>query len=130
MPPGNDEWMGTVEAAGYLGIVLRTLYRVIDRDQIPAYKFGRVIRLRRADVDAYVERHRVKPGDLAHLYPDGKVEEAKPAKKAAAKKSGKEEFSQEGPEEAAEALREAVENSRVPDNRRLPWRTEKNRCRP
>lgn len=62
--------MGTPEAAEYLGVVLRTLYRLIDRGEVPAYKVGRVIRVRQADLDAFLEANRVKPGDLRHLYPD------------------------------------------------------------
>ncbi|MGI8793646.1 MAG: helix-turn-helix domain-containing protein [Acidimicrobiales bacterium] len=63
-------WMGTPEAAEYLGVVLRTLYRLIDKDEIPAFKVGRVIRVKQADLDAFLETNRVKPGDLKHLYPD------------------------------------------------------------
>jgi excisionase family DNA binding protein len=62
-------WMGTKDAASYLGITLRTLYRVIDEGQLPAYRFGRVIRVKRADVDGFVDSARIKPGELAHLYP-------------------------------------------------------------
>jgi excisionase family DNA binding protein len=62
--------MGTPEAAEYLGVTLRTLYRFIDAGQLPAYKMGRVIRVKTADVEAFVERNRVQPGTLSHLYPD------------------------------------------------------------
>ncbi len=65
------KWLSTREAAGELGITTRTLYRLIDSDQIPAYKFGRVIRLKAEEVDAFIERSRIEPGDLEHLYADG-----------------------------------------------------------
>ena len=39
--------MGAPEAAEYLGVQLRTLYKFIDESLIPAYKLGRVIRLKR-----------------------------------------------------------------------------------
>ncbi len=61
-------WLGTREAARQLGITTRTLYRLIDGGDLPAYKFGRVIRLKQAEVDAFVERARITPGDLEHLY--------------------------------------------------------------
>ena len=57
-------------AADRLGITNRTLYRFIDEGQIAAYKFGRVIRLQRTDVDAFIEASRVQPGTMRHLYPD------------------------------------------------------------
>jgi len=61
--------MGTPDAVSYLGVQLRTLYRLIDEGQLPAYKFGRLIRLKREDVEAFVERARIQPGELGHLYP-------------------------------------------------------------
>jgi excisionase family DNA binding protein len=62
-------WLGTKEAAGRLGVTLRSLYRFIDEGDLTAYKFGRVIRLKQADVDRYVESCRIQPGQLEHLYP-------------------------------------------------------------
>lgn len=63
-------WLSTNEASRELGITLRTLYRMIDDGSLPAYKFGRVIRLKTADVTAFVEKSRIKPGTLDHLYPE------------------------------------------------------------
>jgi excisionase family DNA binding protein len=51
-------------------VTLRTLYRFIDEGQLPAYKMGRVIRLQARDVDDFIERARIVPGTLEHLYPD------------------------------------------------------------
>jgi excisionase family DNA binding protein len=61
--------MSTGEVARYLGVNTRTLYRMIDEGELPAYKFGRVIRLQEGDVLAFVERARIAPGSLEHLYP-------------------------------------------------------------
>jgi len=65
-------WLSTKEASARLGITLRTLYRLIDEGQVPAYKFGRVIRLKEDEVDAFIESARVVPGNLTHLYPEPK----------------------------------------------------------
>ncbi len=64
-------WLSTKKAAARLGVTPRTLYRFIDEGQIPAYRMGRVIRLREAEVDAYLESCRIEPGTLDHLYPEG-----------------------------------------------------------
>lgn len=69
-------WMGTREACERLGVTLRTLYRFIDEGQLPAYKMGRVIRLQASDVDKFIERMRIAPGSLEHLYPEPKGHEA------------------------------------------------------
>jgi excisionase family DNA binding protein len=63
-------WLGTTEAAERLGVVPRTLYRMIDEGQIAAFKFGRVIRLKESDLDEFIESTRVQPGSLSHLYPE------------------------------------------------------------
>lgn len=63
-------WLSTREAARQLGITTRTLYRLIDGGQIPAYKFGRVIRLQESEVAAFIQSARIEPGALEHLYAD------------------------------------------------------------
>lgn len=67
-------WLSTREASERLGVTLRTLYRFIDEGQLAAYKFGRVIRLKDVDVDAFIESSRIEPGALEHLYPESKAE--------------------------------------------------------
>ena len=69
MKSTGEAWMGTAEAAEHLGVTLRTLYRLIDTGQVPAYKLGRVIRLRRDEVEEFIGSSRISPGQLAHLYP-------------------------------------------------------------
>ncbi len=63
-------WLSTADAATRLGITPRTLYRFIDEGQIPAYRFGRVIRLKLDEVDTFIEQCRIEPGSLEHLYPE------------------------------------------------------------
>ena len=63
-------WLSTAEAAARLGITPRTLYRFIDEGQLPAYRFGRVIRLKETEVDAFIDACRIAPGTLEHLYPE------------------------------------------------------------
>jgi excisionase family DNA binding protein len=65
-------WMSTKESAEHLGVTLRSLYRFIDEGALAAYKFGRVIRLKAEDVDAFIEQCRIAPGSLEHLYPEVK----------------------------------------------------------
>jgi len=66
------KWLGTPEACARLGVTLRTLYRFIDEGQLPAYKMGRVIRLQAHEVDAFIDRARIVPGTLEHLYPESR----------------------------------------------------------
>ncbi len=67
----SDEivWLSTAKAAARLGITPRTLYRLVDEGQLPAYKMGRVIRLKQHEVDAFIDSSRIEPGTLEHLYP-------------------------------------------------------------
>ena len=43
--------------------------------RFPPFKIGRVIRLRKEDVDAFLEARRIQPGELSHLYPPGTGQE-------------------------------------------------------
>ncbi len=65
----QGQWLSTRDASARLGVTLRSLYRFIDAGQLAAYKFGRVIRLKEADVDRFIEACRIAPGDLEHLVP-------------------------------------------------------------
>ena len=65
-----DLWLSSKEAAEQIGITSRTLYRFIDEGRLPAYRLGRVIRLKTSDVDSFIDASRVQPGSLKHLYPD------------------------------------------------------------
>ena len=69
----DPRWLSTAEAARILGVTPRTLYRFIDNGELPAYRFGRVIRLRDTEVEAFIEACRIAPGTLEHLYPDRPV---------------------------------------------------------
>jgi excisionase family DNA binding protein len=64
------QWLSTAEAAKRLGITPRTLYRFIDQGDIPAYRFGRVIRLKGDEVESFIDSCRIEPGTLDHLYPE------------------------------------------------------------
>lgn len=66
----ETRWLSTKDAAERLGITSRTLYRLIDEGQIDAYQMGRVLRIMEKDVELFLEGARVKPGTLAHLYPE------------------------------------------------------------
>lgn len=68
-------WLSTEKAARRLGITARTLYRFIDEGQLPGYRFGRVIRLKQSDVDAFIDECRIQPGSLEHLYPEPVADE-------------------------------------------------------
>lgn len=70
MGSSDITWLSTADAAQRLGITPRTLYRFIDEGQLPAYRFGRVIRLKADEVDTFIESCRIEPGSLEHLYPD------------------------------------------------------------
>ena len=69
MPSEASAWLSSAAAAQALGITTRTLYRFIDDGSLPAYRMGRVLRLKATDVDAFIESCRVEPGSLGHLYP-------------------------------------------------------------
>ena len=70
-------WLNTGESARRLGITPRTLYRFIDDGKVPAYRFGRVIRLKESEVAQFIEECRIAPGtlDISALEP----EESEPA---------------------------------------------------
>ena len=72
---GDDDpiiWLSSAQAAKLVGVTTRTLYAFIDAGDLVAYKMGRVLRIKKSDALAFIERSRVAPGSLEHLYPEPK----------------------------------------------------------
>ena len=73
----GDDWIMAPEAARLLGVQLRTVHHMIDRGELAAEvtyptarpRTRRRIRIRRQEVNDCIERSRVTPGHLRHLYP-------------------------------------------------------------
>ena len=57
MERSEREWLTVTQACRRLGLPRRTLFRLIDQAELPAYKIGHWIRLRVADVEAYERDH-------------------------------------------------------------------------
>lgn len=68
-----NEWVSAKKAAEILGIGPRTLYRYIDHQGLKAYRMGRLIRIMKTDLEAFIEQSKIRPGDLAHLYADHNI---------------------------------------------------------
>lgn len=64
----SKTWLTSSQAARQLGITTNTLYRLIDTQQIPAYRFGRCIRLKKVDVTEFVEQSRIQPTKQRRQY--------------------------------------------------------------
>lgn len=60
-------WLSTGETADRLGVTQRTVYGLINRGELAAYRVGRVIRVDPDDLAAYLESARIRPGDLDHI---------------------------------------------------------------
>lgn len=71
-PDSSSLWLSVQRAAAELEVTTRTIYRFINDGKLPAYRIGRVYRIRRADLDAFLVSAALQPGDLDHLVDDGK----------------------------------------------------------
>lgn len=65
MSEAPDDPLVAFHAAKVLGIPHQTMYRLVRSGEIPAERRSGRWWVRRADLDAYLERTRVKPGELA-----------------------------------------------------------------
>jgi excisionase family DNA binding protein len=50
----SDRWLSVEEIAGYLGIKRDTVYKWIERKQMPAHKVGSLWKLRKEEIDVWV----------------------------------------------------------------------------
>lgn len=58
-----DKWMTTQEIMAYLSVSRTKLWQMVNNDGLPAFKMGGDYRYRKSEVDAWMERFRVKPDD-------------------------------------------------------------------
>ena len=54
----DSEWV-SVRVGELLGVIQRTVYKLIDTGELVAFKIGRTIRLREQDLEEYLDRSRI-----------------------------------------------------------------------
>jgi excisionase family DNA binding protein len=59
---GDTEFMTTDDVLGYLRINARTVYRLIRDGELPAVRIGRQWRVRRCDLDSWLDGQRPGTG--------------------------------------------------------------------
>ncbi len=57
------EWFTTNELVRWLGLGRTKTYEMLRSGELPSYKIGRVRRIRRRDVEAWLERNRYCSGE-------------------------------------------------------------------
>ena len=65
----SSKLLSSADAADWLGITTRTLYRFVDQGELTPVRRGRRARFTLLELELFVESHRVRPGSLGHLYP-------------------------------------------------------------
>lgn len=56
-----SEWLTVPEVALRLRVSRMTVYRLCESTAVPAYRVGRQLRVKAADLDAYLESTRQRP---------------------------------------------------------------------
>jgi excisionase family DNA binding protein len=59
----EKEWFTTDELIRWLGLGRTKTYELLRSGEIPSYRIGRVRRIRRQDIEAWLERNRCQLGD-------------------------------------------------------------------
>lgn len=62
----EDRWLSVDEIALYLGVKRDTVYKWIDRKQMPAHKVGRLWKFRKEEIDEWVRSGSGNRGDEAN----------------------------------------------------------------
>ena len=58
----QKEWFTADELVRWLGLGRTKTYEMLRSGELPSYKIGRVRRIRRQDVEAWLERNKFQPG--------------------------------------------------------------------
>jgi len=57
--PAHPDFHTVKETAGYLRLCEKQVRRLISRGELPAYRFGTALRIKREDIDLYVSAQQV-----------------------------------------------------------------------
>ena len=71
-------WLSVQAAAAELEVTTRTIYRFINDGKLAAYRIGRVYRIMRSDLEAFLRSAALQPGDLSHLVEDRNTDPTDP----------------------------------------------------
>ncbi len=55
MLENEDRWLSVEEIGRYLGVSTDTIYRWIEKNDMPAHRMGKLWKFKKAQVDAWVE---------------------------------------------------------------------------
>ncbi len=69
---GPSSWLSVQRAAAELEVTTRTIYRFINDGKLAAYRIGRVYRIKRSDLEDFLDGAALRPGDLSHLVYDNR----------------------------------------------------------
>src|SRR5215203_6947684 len=61
----DSELLSIPQACQYLGMGKSWVYRRIHNQEIPSVRLGRTIKVKRSDLEQYLEEHRNRPADSA-----------------------------------------------------------------
>ncbi len=59
----QKEWFTTDELVRWLGLGRTKTYEMLRSGEIPSYKIGRIRRIRRQDIEAWLERNKFRPAE-------------------------------------------------------------------
>lgn len=59
--PKSDEMISTKEVGKMLGVTSKTVIRMIENGQLDGYRVSFVWRIKRGDVEAYLDAHKFRP---------------------------------------------------------------------
>ncbi len=57
--PDEEDWLTTKEIADYLSVTDKTIYRWIDKNDMPAHRAGKLWRFRKSEVDDWMKREKI-----------------------------------------------------------------------
>jgi excisionase family DNA binding protein len=60
-PPEQWEFYTVSETAQHLRLCEKQVRRLISRGELPAYRFGAALRIKKKDIDTYADARRIRP---------------------------------------------------------------------
>ena len=73
----KKEFLSTGEVAQWLGVSTATIYKFVEKGELPVYRLGRINKFRRSDIEDFIQKNKLVGAVAIRALKEDNSEEAK-----------------------------------------------------
>lgn len=77
MPNIEKEFLSTGDVAEWLDVSAATIYKFVEKGDLPVYRLGRINKFRRSDIEEFIQKNKLVGATAIHALKEDNSEEVK-----------------------------------------------------